>query len=134
MAVLIFRHFIPLVYKYFPHKSESFARSTHPSHLASFLHQQNTQDIDKHTKQTAWCAQWIKEWTAFLYAKPPMYVCNASTGGSEDLSHCHMKSKHNKNIGVLNGFTSITLPYGLSRIYNLGSSLMMKIWFCITVI
>ena len=63
-----------------------------------------------------------------------MSVCNASTGGSEDLSHCHMKSKHNKNIGVLNGFTSITLPYGLPRIYNVGSSLMKKIWFCITVV
>jgi hypothetical protein len=58
MAVLIFRHFITLVYKHFPHKS----RSTHPSNPASFLHQQKTQD--NHTKQTAWCAQW----TAFLYA------------------------------------------------------------------
>ena len=36
-----------------------------------------------------------------------MYVCNASIGGSEDLRHCHMKSKHNKNIGLLNGLPAL---------------------------
>lgn len=61
------------------------------------------------------------------YSTIRMYVCNASIGGSVDLRHCHMKSKHNKNKGVLDGSPALFSLMDFDEfIYNVGSSFMKK--------